>query len=446
MICGRTETHIIVFSFSELKIQVTFRMRGAIFHLITMTLGEALAPYLPNDTHFKALHVYTATYETKSFTCVRKRDKVKPQTFKIKHFLALIDSDQQIILGLELYVYLICTNDSTISHIFVSKADTTGLSKYKVKVAAIVRAMISYVDNIDIKEYTKHVERKKTAVESARNTEESPVVEAVRSIVDKLRSEPSFYRRLVHDQTNEQTPVFVSSNVIHRISLFTRSSEQYLFPESSENKNKHIINGNQLLKWWIGILDGLAAPRKWQCYVTIPGSDSESIKKYISDVNGSWNLGSIFDKNEDSPAIYTIPLLPDDPKGRFLEHLVVEGRHKTVTTKAFWEELGFRQEFRLGNVVGILGCELSLDTKHGSNKLPRPVKRLQYRQVIKAIKRTDFSDNEDVSLLVEKEIPNLIGDVYEDAIGTQDTKHSKVQKRLAPVVNNITGLVKRKKQ
>jgi hypothetical protein len=74
------------------------------------------------------------------------------------------------------------------------------------------------------------------------------------------------------------------------------------------------------------------------------------------------------------------------------------------------------------------------------------VKRLQYRQVIKAIKRTDFSDNEDVSLLVEKEIPNLIGDVYEDAIGTQDTKHSKVQKRLAPVVNNITGLVKRKKQ
>lgn len=411
-----------------------------------MTLGEALAPYLPKDTHFKALHVYTVTYETKDFICVRKKDKEKSQTFKNKHFLALIDSDQQIILGLELYVYLICTNDSTINHIFVSKADTTGLSKHKVKVADIIRTMISYVDNIDIREYTKHVERKAMGAETPSIAEGSPVVAAVRTLVDKLRSEPSFYRTLVHDQSSEKNPISVSDNVNHRISLFTRSSEQYLFPESSENKNKHIINGNQLLKWWIGILDVIAVQRKWQCYVTIPGSDSESVKKYISDVNGSWNLGSIFDKNEDSPAIYTIPLLPDDPKGRFLEHLVVEGRHKTVKTKAFWEELGFRQEFRIGNVVGILGCELSVDTPQGSNKLPKPVKRAKYRQVIKAIKRADFSDSEDVSSLVEKEIPNLIGDVYEDVIGTQDSKHSKIEKRLAPVVNNISGLVKRKKQ
>ncbi|EDK37042.2 hypothetical protein PGUG_01140 [Meyerozyma guilliermondii ATCC 6260] len=411
-----------------------------------MTLGEALAPYLPKDTKFKALHVYTVTYETKDFICVRTKNPEKPQTFKNKHFLALVDSDQQIILGLELYVYLICTNDSTINHIFVSKADTTGLSKHKVKVADIVRTMISYVDNIDIKEHTKHVERKRKAIETHSSAEGSPVVAAVRSLVDKLRSEPSFYRTLVHDQSSEKTPICVSNNVIHRISLFTRSSEQYLFPESSENKNKHIINGNQLLEWWIGILDGIAVQRKWQCYVTIPGSDSESMKKYISKVNGSWTLGSIFDENENSPAIYTIPLLPDDPKGRFLEHLVVEGRHKTVSTKDFWEELGFRQEFRIGNVVGILGCESSLDTKQGSNMLPKPVKRAQYRQVIKAIKRADFSDSEDVRSLVEREIPNLIGDVYEDVIGTQDTKHPKIEKRSAPVVNNITGLVKRKKQ
>ena len=66
--------------------------------------------------------------------------------------------------------------------------------------------------------------------------------------------------------------------------------------------------------------------------------------------------------------------------------------------------------------------------------------------MIKAIKRADFSDSEDVRSLVEREIPNLIGDVYEDVIGTQDTKHPKIEKRLAPVVNNITGLVKRKKQ
>lgn len=404
-----------------------------------------MAPYLTHGEAFRALHISTVTYESKDFICIRKSLKSSSKTYKNKHFLALIDADHQIILGLELYVYLICSEEKTIHQIFVSKADTTGLSKYKVKVADIVQTMIRHVDNIQIEEYTKDVESKKSATDINQSEDTLPVVSAIKDLAKQLQSNPSFYRDMALKKVHESKPLEVSDNIIHRISLFTRSSDQYLFPDSSENKNKHIINGNQLLRWWISILDSVAhSLQEWQCCITIPGSDDESIRKFTSNTKNSWKVGSIFEADSTTSAIYAIPLLPDDPKGRFLEHLVVEGRHKTVSAKAFWDELGYRQEFRIGNVVGIIGCELS--EIHGKNRLANCIKRSRYRQVIRAIKRTDFSDSGDVRQLVSTEIPDLVGDVYEEITGTKAVEKKETSKRTSPVVNNISGLVKRKKQ
>lgn len=410
-----------------------------------MSLAQAVAPFLPKDVTFRVLHLCSATYKTKNLCCVKKKQTDRPQTYKNKQFMALIDADLQIIIGLEIYVYIICTGDATTHHMFISKADTTGLSLYKVKIADVVRAMVAYVDSTDIQKYAVEVETTQNGIDIPRDIE-SPAVAVLNAMAKQLRTDPSYYHSIVRNKITATSPIAVNGNVIHRISLFTRASAEYLFPESADNKNKHVINGSQLLKWWITILDKVTSqsPQKWLNYLQIPGSDREAIRKYISSARTLWNIGSLFDENTTLPAIYTIPLLPDDPKGRFLEHLVVEGRWKHVHTKAFWQELGFRQEFRIGNVVGIIGSESTEEEKTSYNEPPVPIQRRKYRQLIKEIKRTDFSEREDVQRLVDTEIPNLVGDVYEVVVGTQSAV-STPQKRAGPAATNITGLVKRKK-
>jgi regulator of Ty1 transposition protein 109 len=39
------------------------------------------------------------------------------------------------------------------------------------------------------------------------------------------------------------------------VSLFARAQDQYLFPASIENKNKHVLDDRGLVKWWCRVLD-----------------------------------------------------------------------------------------------------------------------------------------------------------------------------------------------
>ena len=68
-----------------------------------------------------------------------------------------------------------------------------------------------------------------------------------------------------------------------------------------------------------------------------------------------WKEGDIFMGSPQDIAVYKIPVFPDDPKSRFLEHLVEESRAKTTRLSAFWTELQARQEFRLGVTVSVIG-------------------------------------------------------------------------------------------
>lgn len=143
-----------------------------------------------------------------------------------------------------------------------------------------------------------------------------------------------------------------------RVCLFGKSHRQYLFPLSSDNSNKKILSDAALIKWWLQALDPLATLFQPEVKATlqIPGSDRASIKAFFpTQPTLPWEVGDVF--ANDLPAVKCIPRFPDDPKGRFLDYLVHERRALKVSKQQFFLELQYRQEFRLGSVVGIIGIQ-----------------------------------------------------------------------------------------
>ena len=312
-----------------------------------------------------------------------------------------------------------------------------------------------------------------------------------------------------------------------RLCLFTKTAPQYLFPNSSKNPYKHNITGQTLLKWWIPIIN--KATLSWlQHKLLIPGSDTIATAKFIENYP-NWRQGHIFgetsdgketerkdrdaeasedkddnenefnnsnqnkDKNKDKTgkedkgmaceplAVYNIPLFPDDPKGRFLEHLIVENRLQKMTTARFYKELGYRQEFRLGDCVGLIGCSVD-DYKYVSNETrpevgndytrktdlkilkPLVVSVKQYKSFIDLMKLVSYDSNESVQHLVQNYIPEYFLSCglkhfqYNSIIGlrkveTKSAVDSEEKKRKnidgvvsQPIANDLTGLIKRRKK
>ncbi|ANB14466.1 H3 histone acetyltransferase RTT109 [Sugiyamaella lignohabitans] len=162
---------------------------------------------------------------------------------------------------------------------------------------------------------------------------------------------------------------YIKPSKLLRICLFAKSEGQYLFPLSSENPNKHVLPDGELVKWWLKVLNKLSGEFEQISRATlqIPGSDKSAIEAFFPKVTGNgglpWTVGDIFRDESDLKrkrqrgAVYYIPRFPDDPKGRFLDYLVLEKRAQTTSLDQFILELQSRQEFRLGSVVGIIGVE-----------------------------------------------------------------------------------------
>lgn len=276
-----------------------------------------------NGNTYRIIHLRTATLKCMPLI-YRSRHRAKKNTAKntkllndtvSEHLiLVILDADQPeqetdcIIFGIHVYVY----RSPDCYTVFISKADTTG-----------------YYDpsnKINVKEITKG---------------------ALRSILSTIPN------------TGElKKPV--------RLCLFAKAHPHYLFQGSAINPQKHVLTDAQLVKWWVNALDEIAV----ECLdgvdvkakIIIPGADKSQVTKMTTNTICNWTEGTVFsDESTTSTkapkAVYRIPRFPDDPKTRFLNHLVFELKTKKTTTTEFWTEMEFRQEFRLGSVVSILGVE-----------------------------------------------------------------------------------------
>jgi regulator of Ty1 transposition protein 109 len=172
------------------------------------------------------------------------------------------------------------------------------------------------------------------------------------------------------------------------LSLFARAQGQYLFPGSSDNKGKHVLDDRELIKWWCRVLNPLLETNKdirattaddterWGSihgYLKVPGLDDHDIKSYLPRVREpsaytSWTVGhplQNLSRYTAAPPRCLVPRFPDDPKSRFLDELddelsiaqgkAVSGEWRSVKTlDQFWEMMAFRQECSAGRLVGFI--------------------------------------------------------------------------------------------
>ncbi|PIA92410.1 Histone acetyltransferase [Cercospora beticola] len=184
------------------------------------------------------------------------------------------------------------------------------------------------------------------------------------------------------------------------VSLFARAQSQYLFPGSSDDKGKHVLDDRQLIRWWARVLDPIIPIAKtddanaeelprYQGYLTVPGYAKTELKSFMPPSAAAskprWlpghpliELGRTRGVPEHAPPRCLLPRFPDDPKARFISDLddeigvaqdsqltaspskVKSARWKSVMSlDQFWEQMEFRQECSSGRVVGFLWLVIS---------------------------------------------------------------------------------------
>ncbi|KAF2084606.1 DUF1714-domain-containing protein, partial [Saccharata proteae CBS 121410] len=314
------------------------------------SLKELLAHSLPNGSAFSFYHV--STPPTKCAAIFAAPPAVKPErTYCESHFLNVaIKPDKAESAGSAL-VYGIEVNIYTTKHlttIFVSKADSTGY----LALLKLPRAQSSPLRSISttfISWLVKHRQRAGT--------------------------------RLV-------------------VSLFARAQDQYLFPGSVDNEDKHIADDTALVKWWCKVLDPILreyapedepidpeAPQleektTAQGHVIIPGLEKYDTLRFFPPTVQSdppqrkrWTHGHPLRQISSYPSApprCLIPHFPDDPKARYMDELDDElpdgggggsmmspskgnGCWKSVRSlEQFWDMMAFRQECSSGRLTGFI--------------------------------------------------------------------------------------------
>lgn len=197
------------------------------------------------------------------------------------------------------------------------------------------------------------------------------------------------------------------------ISLFARAQAQYLFPGSSDDSGKHVLDDRQLIKWWARVLDPIIPESvvesvhekeeeeddddvQYQGYLTVPGYEKAELRSFMPSSSSSteqprWlpgnplvELGRNRGVPEHAPPRCLLPRFPDDPKARFISDLDDEigvsqdsqitaspsktksARWKSVMSlEQFWEQMEFRQECSSGRVVGFLWLVISPAKRRG---------------------------------------------------------------------------------
>ena len=192
------------------------------------------------------------------------------------------------------------------------------------------------------------------------------------------------------------------------LSLFARAQNQYLFPGSVENTNKHVLDDRGLIKWWCRVVQVILTQDRTedvskgglrttegdaskvghsQGYLRVPGYDVYGTKTFFPrdstggpNANAQWKVADPLRELAQStvlPERCLIPRFPDDPKARYVEALDEElpdeetgdsrspstkrssdagaGRWRSIRSlEEFWEAMSFRQECSSGRLVGFL--------------------------------------------------------------------------------------------
>jgi regulator of Ty1 transposition protein 109 len=237
--------------------------------------------------------------------------------------------------------------------------------------------------------------------------------------------------------------------------LFARAQKQYLFANSSEGGAKKVLTGLGLCKWWRSVFEKVVLNVKAEqeretgdmvdaihlnCW--LPGIDPAEAKNQMgpSKVPGAahliWSYGPPFEDSESSPLYPNrydttsrklaclIPRFEDDPKGRYLDELVINASNKSqaalrrdgvsnptksqssgeITSKAiqqkrkedetrlrreaalslerykpadFWETLSARQDCYPGDQTGFLGVSFGPAPSSSCHVTSEQVKNLE---------------------------------------------------------------------
>ena len=331
------------------------------------SLEQLLAEQLPKDVSINFYHYSTPPSKSSALFSAPPHGKSE-KTYCESHTLAaaIVPKDapasgtpeELLVLAIEILIY----TTKNLTTIFVSKADSTG-----------------YISELQL----------------PRSQSSSPLKAICRTFVSWLaRERQREGKKLV-------------------ISLFARAQDQYLFPASIENKNKHVLDDRGLIKWWCKVLDPIIWEYKVEGdrkpfpqrlvegestktesasaqsestargYLVIPGFEPYDTLRYappspVPNAPRRWIAGHPLLQIAPHPAApprCLVPHFPDDPKARFLDELDEElpdrgtdamvadggtpsrsnGQWKSVKTlDQFWEFMAFRQECSSGRIVGFI--------------------------------------------------------------------------------------------
>ncbi|KAJ3220998.1 hypothetical protein HK099_003835 [Clydaea vesicula] len=144
--------------------------------------------------------------------------------------------------------------------------------------------------------------------------------------------------------------------------IFARSQPQYLFVDSSLNKEKNVLSEKSLIKWWKFNLSNAFNDRNCNSFWFIPNEDINDLKEfYVKDDNLldskekskglKWAFGWPYKDFEIASQCF--PKFPDDPKVKALDLLT-----ESQTVKQFSEVLGCLGEFSSCRMAGFFNIEL----------------------------------------------------------------------------------------
>ncbi|KAL2809746.1 histone acetylation protein-domain-containing protein [Aspergillus granulosus] len=311
---------------------------------VDVDLGDLLAKVLPTGVKLTIRHISSTPTSSTALFAPSPGEEAEP-TFCENHFLSASivpanktgnDGAEIIVFGIEVLVY----TTAHLTTIFVSKADSTG-----------------------------HLHLLNAAPKS--------------SILRQLTHTFLFF--LVHTHQRPGVRLVVS--------LFARAQNQYLFPGSIENAEKHVLDDRGLIKWWCRALDPIlreyesesgsqeqdkkheSAHSSATAYLIVPSCDKFETRGFFPPTAKSDNkdrprwlnaypLHQLC-SNPGAPPRCLVPRFPDDPKTRFLidlddelpENGATEGSGQWRSVKSldqFWEMMSFRQECSAGRLVGFL--------------------------------------------------------------------------------------------
>ncbi|RHZ68975.1 hypothetical protein CDV55_106924 [Aspergillus turcosus] len=344
-------------------------------------LGDSLAKVLPTGVKVTIRHVSSAPTPCAALFAAPPGEEPE-STFCENHFLAVsISPDESnesevIVFGIEVLVY----GTAHLTTIFVSKADSTG-----------------YVHLL----------------------KNAPKVSLLRLISN------AFLSFLV--QTRQRPGVRLM------VSLFARAQNQYLFPGSIENPQKHVLDDRGLIKWWCRVIDPIlreyepetgshgkalhdqnneSAKSSATAFLIVPGCDKFETRGFFPSTArsddkdrprwlNSYPLHQLCD-NPNAPPRCLVPRFPDDPKTRFLIDLDDElpestgaegskensGHWRSVKSlDQFWEMMAFRQECSAGRLVGFLW--LVINPPGLVNSVQMTSSRVASRDVEKAVFKSE---------------------------------------------------------